>query len=135
MFQHLPEEAGGEAHHVVEGAAHLADTDAADPLLHTVGAGFVEGLVGVDIVLYHLVAQGFEDDVGGAVVGELLLRRGHRQPAVHRMGVAGEHPQHPLGVLLVFRLPDNLPVHHHDGVAGDEDGVGRVLRHVDGRKF
>ena len=60
----LPESGEGEAHNIVVAAFDARDADHAYPLLDAVGAGLVEGTVGVDIMGDFVVGKVAEEDVG-----------------------------------------------------------------------
>jgi hypothetical protein len=43
------------------------------------------------------------------------------------MGSAGQEPEHPLGVLVIRRLPENLASHNHGRVGGEHKPVRHAL--------
>ncbi len=64
FFEFLVEALDRESHDVEVGAVDVFDADVAYPFLDAVGACFVEGVVGFDVVAYFI-----DGDVGECYVG------------------------------------------------------------------
>ena len=113
----------GEAHDVVVAAVDTFDGDGADPFLDAVGAGLVEGVVGVDVVADVFRVDVGEGDVGEAGEALLPVFGGDCHAGAHRVGLAGEFGEHVDGLLLVAWFAVDFAVEDDNGVGCDDEFV------------
>lgn len=96
---------------------------------------FVEGFSGGDIPVDVGLGQGGKGDLGGLMENALFPLLHDAAAADYPVGFAGQFPQHPPGVGLVFGDAEHLPFGaDHNGVAADDHIFRMVLGH-EGRLF
>jgi hypothetical protein len=62
-----------KSHYIIKIASYAFDADHTDPFLNGIGAGFVEGFLGVDVPLDFLVRKVFEKHFGLNGFGEFSM--------------------------------------------------------------
>ena len=122
----------GEAHYVEEVAFDAGDP-AGGVTLDAVGAGFVEGVAGGEVVGEVGVGDGGEEDAGGFYVGALGGGSDDGDAGVDLVGAVGELAKHSFGVGEVCGFVEDL-LFGDNCCVGTEDG-GFWVESVDGLRF
>lgn len=118
---------GGETHNGVEGALDFGNADVADPFLDAVGAGFVEGLVILYVIVDFGVGEGSEGYLGGIGGRFHALGIAYAYGGGNLVGFAGKEMQHLTRLVRAGRLA-------HDAALADYEGVGSDKYFVVGKR-
>jgi hypothetical protein len=122
----------GEAHDVEEVAFDSGDP-AGGVALNAVGAGFVEGVAGGEVMGEVGVGDGGEEDAGGFYVGALGGGGDHGDAGVDLVDSVGELAKDALGVGKVCGLVEDFLFTDNGGVCTEDGGLG--MEGVDGLSF
>lgn len=105
----------------------MGDADHADPLLDTVGPGFVVGLKMIYVVVDLPRLKGAEVDLGDLVEKDGLGLVTNADGGDDLVGLAGEGLEHGHGLGAVGGFAEKLALEGNDGVSGDDNvGFGEV---------
>jgi hypothetical protein len=113
----------GEAHYVEEVAFDAGDP-AGGVALDAVGSGFVEGVVGGEVVGEVGFGDRGEEDAGGFYVRAVGGGRDDRYAGVDLVGSVGELAEHALGFGNVCGFVEDLLFTDYCGVGTEDGGFG-----------
>ena len=83
-----------------------------------------------DVVVYLVVGERLEGDVGGDGEALLALKGGQCDSGDDLMGLTAQRTKHTAGIGLVVGLAHDLGAEDDDGVGGDDQFVGSHLREI-----
>jgi hypothetical protein len=122
----------GEAHYVEEVAFDAGDP-AGGVALDAIGSGFVEGVVGGEVVGEVGVGDGGEEDAGGFYVGVLGGGGDDGDAGVDLVGSVGKLAEHSFSVGKTCGFVEDLLFTDNGGVGTEDGGFG--VEGVDGLRF
>jgi hypothetical protein len=130
--EELEDGGDGEAYYVEEVAFDAGDP-AGSVALDAVGSGFVEGVVGGEVVGQFGFGDRGEEDAGGFYVRAVMGGGDDGDAGVDLVGAVGELAEHAFGVGNVCRFVEDLLSTDYSRVGSEDGGFG--VEGLDGLRF
>jgi hypothetical protein len=119
-----------QPHNIIIAAIEARNTDISYPLLNAIGSSLVEGVVGFYIMMYLIIGEQLEGDIGGDRERALLALSEQAHACGYLMGTAANLAEHTHGIGLILRLAKDIIANDNNSVGCDDKLVGLERRFI-----